>query len=153
MLSAGKAAPPMMVQQAVDLALERIPGIQAVLADAAAARARMTGASVLLRSNRLDDRGRDAAEIAGDLLSRQSLSEAGDHEEAQRGAVAIGLSASGDQSASRRPIEPGNLVHGKVSSSVVVDLASATIDGRAFPFNLLPAVRGRAADRDSRTMI
>jgi len=32
-------------------------------------------------------------------------------------------------------------------------LATATIDGLAFPFNFLPAVRGLAADRESRTVV
>ncbi len=64
-----------------------------------------------------------------------------------------GLSASVDQSPSRGAIQSGYRVHGKVASIVVSGLATATIDGLTFPFNLLPAVRGLAADRDSRTVV
>lgn len=45
-----------------------------------------------------------------------------------------GLSASGDQSASRGSVEPRYLVHGKVLI-FAVGLATATIDGVTFPFN------------------
>ncbi len=83
----------------------------------------------------------------------ESLSELGDHEEAERGEVVVGLAASSDQSASRGAIEPRYVVHGKVVSIVVGGLATATIDGLAFPFNFLPAMRGLAADRESRTMV
>jgi hypothetical protein len=81
------------------------------------------------------------------------LSELGDHEEAEGSLVVLGLSASVDQSASRRTIKSRYLLHGKVSSGFVVGLATATIDGLTFPFNFLPALRGLAADRDSRTMV
>jgi hypothetical protein len=58
-----------------------------------------------------------------------------------------------DQSPSRGAIQPGYLVHGKVSFVVVAGLATATIDGLTFPFNFPPAIRGLAADRDSRTVV
>ncbi len=102
---------------------------------------------------RLHDGGRDAAEVAGDLVPGESLSELGDHEEAEGCEVVVGLAPSGDQSASRGAIKPRYVVHGKVPSIFVVGLATATFDGLTFPFNFLPAVRGVAADRDSRTVV
>jgi hypothetical protein len=63
----------------------------------------------------------------------------------------LGHAASVDQPASRCAIEPEYLVHGKVSSIVVGGLVTATIDGLAFPFNFLPAIRGASADLESRT--
>jgi hypothetical protein len=58
-----------------------------------------------------------------------------------------------DQSAFLGSIEPGYGVQGKVASMKVGVLANTTIDGLTFPFNFLPALRGLAADRDSRTLV
>jgi hypothetical protein len=80
------------------------------------------------------------------------LGELGDHEEAEGGLRFLGLSASGDQSASRGSVEPGYLVHGKVLI-FVVGLATSTIDGSTFPFNFLSATRAALADLESRTVV
>ncbi len=81
------------------------------------------------------------------------MSELGDHQKSEGGVRVLGLLGAVDQAASRRPIQPRYVVHGKVSSMSVVGLATATIDGLTFPFNFLSAVRGLAADRDSRTVV
>ena len=91
-------------------------------------------------------------EVAGDLLPGESLSELGDHEEAEGGLRILGPSASVDQSASRGAIEPGYLVHGKVLI-FVGGLATTTIDGSTFPFNFLPAVQATSGDLESRTVV
>ena len=88
-----------------------------------------------------------------DLLPGESLSELGDHDEPEGGVKVLGLSASVDQPPSRGPIQSGYVVHGKGSSIGVCGLATATIDGLTFPFNFLPALRGLAADRESRTVV
>ena len=74
-------------------------------------------------------------------------------DQAQGGMRVRGFLRPADQPASRAPIEPRYLVHGKVSSMVGAGLATATIDGLTFPFNFLPALRGLAADRESRTVV
>jgi hypothetical protein len=66
--------------------------------------------------------------------------------------MVLGLLENSRQPASHRAIEPEYGVHGKVSI-VRVGLATVTIDGMTFPFNFLPALRGLAADRDSRTVV
>lgn len=50
-LSAAEQTPSLTVQQSIELALERNPTILSIRAEVAAARARLDGASVLLRSN------------------------------------------------------------------------------------------------------
>jgi hypothetical protein len=52
-----------------------------------------------------------------------------------------------------RRIYVAGLVHGKVPSIVVGGLVTATIDGLAFPFNFLPAIRGASTDLESRTVV
>src|SRR5712675_936066 len=56
--------------------------------------------------------GRDANEVASDLLARESLSELGDHEELAGGARVVGLSSSLDQSPARGAIQSGILSTG-----------------------------------------
>jgi hypothetical protein len=83
---------------------------------------------------------------------RLALSEFGDHEEPESGLRVLGLSTSGDQAASRRAIEPGYLVHGKVLT-IGVGLATTTIDGSTFPFNVFLAIRTLSGDLESRTVV
>jgi hypothetical protein len=80
------------------------------------------------------------------------LGELGDHEEAEGSLRVLGLSASGDQSASRGSVKPRYLVHGK-DLIVGVGIATTTIDGATFPFNFLPAIRVALADLESRTVV
>ena len=104
-------------------------------------------------AGRLDDRGRDAGEIASNLLSGEPLSELSDHEETESCLWVSCLSASENQSPSRGAIESGYRVQGKVASIVVSGLATATIDGLTFPFNFLSAFRGSTSDLELRTVV
>ena len=99
------------------------------------------------------NRSRGTAEVASDLLSRKPFCQFDDHEETEGGLRVLGLSSSVDQSTFLSSIEPGYCVHGKATSIVVFGLATATIDGLAFPFNFLPTNRGPSDDPDSCTVV
>jgi hypothetical protein len=97
--------------------------------------------------------GRGAFQVARDLLAGASLSELGDHEEAERCLRVLGLSSPADQPPYLGSIEPGYCVHGKVLSMTDGVLANTTINGLAFPFNFLLPNRAASGDPDSCTVV